>query len=185
MTLPRAELSNPNLQEDSRGVGAGEVDVDGRPVFPGGRQLAAPATALGWCCRSKPGPTVGTVVGSVRAGHGQCLWGFGGDRRGWPGIGGGGDCDLRTRTEPAAPGPARRLTMPATRLLVPADCRVGDGMGRSDDATGQAEALEEARASSHPAPSARRVQLARGELRARLAQSMVAVYGVARLRARL
>ena len=34
------------------------------------------------------------------------------------------------------PGPARRLTMPATRLLVPADCRVGDGPGRSDDATG-------------------------------------------------
>ena len=28
------------------------------------------------------------------------------------------------------------LTMPATRRLVPADCRVGDGPGRSDDATG-------------------------------------------------
>ena len=28
MTLPRAELSNPDLQEDSRGVGAGTVDVD-------------------------------------------------------------------------------------------------------------------------------------------------------------
>ena len=36
-------------------------------------------------------------------------------------LGGGGDCDLRTRTEPAAPGPARRLTMPATRLRIPAE----------------------------------------------------------------
>ncbi len=28
MTLPRAEVSNPNFQEDSRRVGAGAVDVD-------------------------------------------------------------------------------------------------------------------------------------------------------------
>ena len=43
---------------------------------------------------------------------------------------------LRTWTAPAASGPARRLTMPATRPWIPADCRVGDGPGRCNDATG-------------------------------------------------
>ena len=37
---------------------------------------------------------------------------------------------LRTWTAPAASGPARRLTMPATRPWIPADCRVGDEPGR-------------------------------------------------------
>ena len=86
---------------------------------PGRRQLATTATALGGCRRSQPRPTVGVVVGSVPAGHGQGRWGSGGDHRGWEGIAGGGDRCLRTWTAPAAPGPARRLTMLATRLRLP------------------------------------------------------------------
>ena len=103
---------------------------------PGRRQLATTATALGGCRRSQPRPTVGVVVGGVPAGHGQGCWGSGGDHRGWEGIAGGGDRCLRTWTAPAASGPARRLTMPATRPWIPADCRVGDEPGRCNDATG-------------------------------------------------
>ena len=76
--------------------------------------MATPATALGRCHGSQPRSTVEVVVGSVPAGHGQSCWGSGGDHRGWEGIAGGGDRCLRTWTAPAAPGPARRLTMPAT-----------------------------------------------------------------------
>ena len=97
---------------------------------PGRRQLATPATALGGCRRSQPRSTVGVVVGGVPAGHGPGCWGSGGDHRGWQGIAGGGDRCLRTWTAPAASGPARRLTMPATRPWIPADCRVGDEPGR-------------------------------------------------------
>ena len=93
---------------------------------PGRRQLATPATALGRCRRSQPRSTVGVVVGGVPAGHGPGRWGSGGDHRGWQGIAGGGDRLLRTWTVPAASEPARRLTMPATRPWIPADCRVGD-----------------------------------------------------------
>ncbi len=81
-------------------------------------------------------PWAGVVVGGVPAGHGPGRWGSGGDHRGWQGIAGGGDRCLRTWTAPAASGPARRLTMPATRPWIPADCRVGDEPGRCNDATG-------------------------------------------------
>ena len=97
--------------------------------------MATTATALGRCRRSQPRSTVGVVVGGVPAGHGQGRWGSGG-HRGWEGIAGGGDRLLRTWTAPAAPGPARRLTMPATRPWIPADCRVGSEPGRCNDATG-------------------------------------------------
>ena len=98
--------------------------------------MASAATALGRCRRSQPRSTVGVVVGGVPAGHGPGCWGSGGDHRGWEGIAGGGDRCLRTWTEPAASGPARWLTMPATRPWIPADCRVGDEPGRCNDATG-------------------------------------------------
>ena len=100
-------------------VGCRRGHDSGGEGTPGRRQLATTATALGRCCRSQPRSTVGVVVGSVPAGHGQGCWGSGGDHRGWEGIAGGGDRCLRTWTAPAASGPARRLTMPATRLRLP------------------------------------------------------------------
>ena len=100
-------------------VGCRRGHDSGGEGTPGRRQLATTATALGRCRRSQPRSTVGVVVGSVPAGHGPGRWGSGGDHRGWEGIAGGGDRCLRTWTAPAAPGPARRLTMPATRLRLP------------------------------------------------------------------
>ena len=79
---------------------------------------------------ANPDPLSGVVVGGVPAGHGPGCWGSGGDHRGWQGIAGGGDRCLRTWTAPAASGPARRLTLPATRPWIPADCRVGNELGR-------------------------------------------------------
>ena len=117
-------------------VGCRSGDDGGGEGTPDRRQLATTATALGRCRRSQPRSTVGVVVGGVPAGHGPGRWGFGGGHRGWEGIAGGGDRLLRTWTAPVASGPARRLTMPATRPWIPADCRVGDEPGRCDDATG-------------------------------------------------
>ena len=117
-------------------VGCRRGHDSGGSGTPGRRQLATPATALGWCRRSQPRSTVGVVVGGVPAGHGPGRWGSGGDHRGWQGIAGGGDCLLRTWTAPAASGPTGRLTMLATRPWIPADYRVGNEPGRCNDATG-------------------------------------------------
>ena len=102
---------------------------------PGRRQLATTATALGRCRRSQPRSTVGVVVGGVPAGHGQGRW----IRRRPSRL--GRHCRRRRLpsakwTALAASGPARWLTMPATRPRIPADCRVGDEPGRCNDATG-------------------------------------------------
>ena len=128
--------SGPGGSAAGGAVGCRRGDDGGGSGTPGRRQLATPATALGRCRRSQPRSTVGVVEGGVPAGHGPGRWGSGGDHRGWQGIAGSGDRCLRTWTVPAASGPARRLTMPATRPWIPADCRVGDEPGRCDDATG-------------------------------------------------
>ena len=68
---------------------------------------------------ANPDPLSGLWWAAFRLDTAKACWGSGGDHRGWEGIAGGGDRCLRTWTAPAASGPARRLTMLATRLRLP------------------------------------------------------------------